>query len=471
MPTEVRAAIVIKFLSFVLAGVIWAAAAQANTYFVTKFNDTFDGACDSDCSLREAVQAANLHPGADHVRLGAGTYTLTRPNLRELDDAGNPVPQEDPIHESDNVLGDLNIKDDLSIMAPFGVGTTVSGGGLDRVFEVLPGVTFNVNNLTITGGVASESGGGVYNAGTTTLINSVIIGNAAEGFRDSGLHPHQGGGILNLGMLTLLHCEITFNSTFDRNRGEGGDIFNAGTLVMNRSVVAGGTVGDANDTGAGAGMANTGSAFVTQSLFTANTADRPNGWGDAILNSGLLEMTNTTVSGNRIGADGVGVEGGMGAVLNSAEGIVRLSFVTIANNASGGLRNEGTATVSASIIAGNHYNAFEPEPPDFHGGRNCVNSGTYTSQNSIVGLDGNCVADIQVDNATVFYWLLEPLALRGGATATHKLKEWSIAVDAIDPSSAPGACAALDQRSARRPPNDDGRRGRFCDIGAYELQQ
>ena len=196
--TSFRTAIVIKFLGFVLTGVIGATAAQANTYFVSKPNDTFDGACDSDCSLREAVHAANLRPGPDNIRLGAGTYTLTRPNLRELDDAGDPVPAEDPIHESDNVLGDLNLKDDLSIVAPFGAGTTVSGGGLDRVFEVLRGVTFTANNLTITGGVASESGGGLYNAGTTTLTNSVVIGNHAAGFRDSGLRPHRGGGILNV---------------------------------------------------------------------------------------------------------------------------------------------------------------------------------------------------------------------------------------------------------------------------------
>ena len=184
------------------------------------------------------------------------------------------------------------------------------------------------------------------------------------------------------------------------------------------------------------------------------------------MNSGWLELTNSTISGNR-----VSFEDGMGAVVNTADGTVRLSFVTIANNRSGGLRNEGTAFVSASIIAGNPFNAAEPEPPNFHGGRNCVNTGTYASQSSIIGLDGNCAADVDVDNATVFDWLLEPLALRGGATATHKLKERSVAVDAIDPSSAPGACAAIDQRSARRPPNDDGRRGRFCDIGAYELQR
>ena len=57
-------------------------------------------------------------------------------------------------------------------------------------------------------------------------------------------------------MLTLLHCEVSFNSTFDRNYSEGGNLFNAGTLVMKRSLIAAGTVSDANDGGAGAGLAN-----------------------------------------------------------------------------------------------------------------------------------------------------------------------------------------------------------------------
>ncbi len=53
-------------------------SAFAIDYTVTKTDDTNDGACDSDCSLREAIVAANTNPGADRVVLGSGqTYTLS----------------------------------------------------------------------------------------------------------------------------------------------------------------------------------------------------------------------------------------------------------------------------------------------------------------------------------------------------------------------------------------------------------
>src|SRR4030095_3590474 len=44
----------------------WTARAQ-NTFVVTKTADTNDGVCDADCSLREAVVAANTNAGADVV--------------------------------------------------------------------------------------------------------------------------------------------------------------------------------------------------------------------------------------------------------------------------------------------------------------------------------------------------------------------------------------------------------------------
>jgi len=60
-------------------------SAGAGTFTVTKTTDTADGACDADCSLREAVVAANAASGDDEVVLPAGTFQLTR-------DDGSGVP-------------------------------------------------------------------------------------------------------------------------------------------------------------------------------------------------------------------------------------------------------------------------------------------------------------------------------------------------------------------------------------------
>src|SRR5262249_21535679 len=117
-----------------------AATAAANDFIVTKTADTADGVCDSDCSLREAIIAANAQPGLDRIILAAGqTYTLT---LGSADPFGTLLP----------ATGDLDITDSLTIV---GNGATINGGGIDRVFHVEGNIAVTFDSLTITGGIAS----------------------------------------------------------------------------------------------------------------------------------------------------------------------------------------------------------------------------------------------------------------------------------------------------------------------------
>lgn len=55
------------------ADISYLIAAPAATFTVTKTADTYDGACNADCSLREALQAANATQAADLVMIPAGT--------------------------------------------------------------------------------------------------------------------------------------------------------------------------------------------------------------------------------------------------------------------------------------------------------------------------------------------------------------------------------------------------------------
>src|ERR1051325_5299226 len=58
-------------LGFVITGAVHAAV-----FTPTKTADSTDGACDADCSLREAVIAANAHAGEDVILLHRGVYQL-----------------------------------------------------------------------------------------------------------------------------------------------------------------------------------------------------------------------------------------------------------------------------------------------------------------------------------------------------------------------------------------------------------
>ncbi|WP_428380336.1 choice-of-anchor Q domain-containing protein [Nevskia ramosa] len=436
---------------------------MAATYTVNKTADTFDGTCDSDCSLREAVQAANLHPGVDLIRLPAGRYALSLGTAGVSD-------------EQDNSVGDLDISGALDIAGAARDTTIIDGGYRDRVLEILPGASFRATGLTITKGQstnASTRGSGILNAGSAMLRNTRIT--------DNGTHPSTaasgGTGIANLGILTLENCSIDNNAV----SGNGGGLFNSGTLYLRRSVVNANTA----QGGAGGGLLNDGSAYIEQSLFSGNSASQSFGRGGfAIYNAGSMEVSNTTVSGNfnQIAEDFASDL--VGAVHNF--GTMSLSFVTITNNIGGGLYNDiGTISLSGTLIAGNLTAQLMREPseedddvsfdpyiePSYDGFfANCINESIYTSQNTVVSVNGSCTGEQYVDNASIGT-LIEPLRLGGGVTATHKPRRGSLLVDAIDPSSGLGACEAVDQRGARRPPNDDGRRGLRCDIGAYELLQ
>ena len=70
----------IAALAIALAPFVFPAPASAASFTVTKTADTNDGVCDADCSLREAISAANAAAGADTITVPAGTYQLTLGN-------------------------------------------------------------------------------------------------------------------------------------------------------------------------------------------------------------------------------------------------------------------------------------------------------------------------------------------------------------------------------------------------------
>ena len=169
---------------------------KAETFTVTKTADTNDGVCDSDCSFREAIIAANARLGEDSILVPSGTYTRTSFFPAVIDDV-KIIGEEVGVTVIDaNAIG----------------GSVLAIGGSGKV---------EISNLTIQGGV----GGGISKMeGDLTITNCMIKGNSAS----------LGGGISNRrGALTLKSTTVTGNSTTAAFVGYGGGgIHNTGTLTM-----------------------------------------------------------------------------------------------------------------------------------------------------------------------------------------------------------------------------------------------
>jgi len=208
--------------ALILALVFLPASPFATTFPVTKTADTNDGTCDPDCSLREAIDAANTNPGADDVPVPAGTYLLT--------------------------LGQLVISDDVSIAGAGQTNTIIDGNATDRVFYVeagsgvveIAGVTgilsdggaLTLTNSTVSGNTATADGGGIWNAhGDLTLTNSTVSGNTAR---------FSGGGILNDDAdITLTNSTVSGNFAQGYNSpgyGCGGAFYGAGIESSNGNI-------------------------------------------------------------------------------------------------------------------------------------------------------------------------------------------------------------------------------------------
>jgi CSLREA domain-containing protein len=398
--------------------------AYAATITVTTEDDE-DNTDPAECSLREAITAANTDAayggctagnGADTITLPAGWYYYT------LTIAGTG--------EENNATGDLDITDDLTINGDREGYTVIQAGtnstnGIDRVLDVHAGVTVEINDVRIrygrTPSVAGErNGGGIRNRGTLTVNNSTVSSNTADS---------HGGGIRNYdtGTLTLNDSTVGYNSA-----DYGGGIYDyGGTLTLNNSTVNG------------------------------NTAD---GYGGGIYNyEGTLTLDNCTVSDNDADQDGGGIR--------NYDGTLTLNNSTVAHNTAdddnngtgdgGGVAlSGGTADVMNTIIGRNQ---------DWSGGGlDCW--GTLTSQgyNLLESTAGCTIVGDLTGNITGSNPDLGLLADNGGATRTHALQDGSPAIEQVpDGTNGCDTGASMDQRGYPRA-GGAGYGGSSCDIGAYE---
>lgn len=242
--------------------------APAATFTVTKTADTNDGTCDADCSLREAVIAANANPGPDTITVPAGTYLLTLPGTGE-DGAAT---------------GDLDLTGATTISGAGALLTVVDGNGLDRVFDIHIGAAVTMSGVTIQGG-SEITGGGIRNFNDLTLLDSVVAGNAATG---------DGGGIANFDVLVVERSEIRGNTASN----DGGGVLNLDTATFRDSTVSGNT----SSNGDGGGISNSNLLTLEQVTVSGNTAK----FGGGISNFGTVNASNSTIVSNSVPTSGNG---------------------------------------------------------------------------------------------------------------------------------------------------------------------
>jgi CSLREA domain-containing protein len=353
----------------------------------TVFTDDFT--VNGNCTLREAIAAANLDTavdacpagsGGDNIQLGAGTYTLSL--------------VEDGILGTED--GDMRIYTSMSIAGAGFDQTTVDGASIDGVFTVQVGPV-RFSQLTVTGGSRrpdQAGAGAIWNLfDSDTQLNDVTVtGNINN------------AAVQNNGTMRIFDSNIAGNGT--------SGIFNgSGTLLIEDSAV------QLNE---GPGIFNRAEMTVRRS-FIANNA------GDGFVNDlepGDATLENVTISGN---ADG-GVHQTGGATSS-------LSYVTIADNVDDDspLRNDsGAIEIANSIIQG--PTGSSPS---------CLGDITSLGHNIIER--GSCGTPAEGDQPDTEA-AIGPLANNLGFTFTHALMEDSPAID-----GASGDCPAVDQRNLPRP--------------------
>jgi len=457
-------------------------AVEAATILVTTTTDELN--TDGDCSLREAIRAANTNAAVDACTAGendqtdtitvpAGTYTLTL--------AGN---------DNAAAAGDLDIVDNTAVddlvISGAGAATTIiqacaveqlaadcpAGQGVaDRVLHLLDahvaisGVTIRHGRAPITS--SNRIGSGIWmqriNTPEALTLTDVVVTKNGNAVIESGI-PVEGGGIANwYGLLTLTRATISDNAGSD-----GGGIINrfsdasgTATLVMADSTVSG-------NVGGGIENNSSATATLTSSTISGNQGSRG---GISNIFSATMTLTNCTVSSNEstFGVGGIFNT----ATLNLYSSTVTLNHAKIGPSATdaGGIYAGGSVVLRNTIIAGNVHDTLSPSryaPDCSETGAGAIDSEGY----NLVGDGSKCPGLVDGANgdqigtaAAPIDAMLGPLADNGGATLTHALLAGSLAIDGGNPAT-PGsggtACPTTDQRSETRPS------GIACDAGSFE---
>ena len=399
--------------------ILLSSPALASTWYVNGVNGDDGNSCKTAAAACATIgHAISLAASGDTIQIAAATY------------------QEN-----------LSIPFDLTLNGAAAATTIVDGTNSLNVFTVGAGIRLSLSNLTIERGVGYQGGGGVDNAGTLVVNNSLFNVNTAL----------SGGAILNTGTAHISNTSFNSNSPyFFGHSASCGAIDNRSTMTITASTFYNNYCN--NNFTSGGAICNVGTLTILDSTFSNNASGGNNaGYGGAIFTSaGTLTVTNSTFSGNSATTSG-------GAIYSQG-GTVQISNSTFGNNpetigGGGALSNAGGAVTIQNSIVANTANGGNCDGTVSNAGYNVANDASCGFGTS-TGANGQTIGD----NINP---LLDPSGLQtnGGPTQTIALQAGSPAIDAVPI----GQCPSTDQRGLLRPdPEDSDIGGAACDIGAFE---
>lgn len=459
------------FLLVLSASVLLAPSViSAATFTVTKTADTNDGICNNDCSLREAIAAANDASGDDVIGFSP-FFSLPRTILLN----------SQIVIESSGAV---------SIQTP--AGLIISGNSANRIFFVDTGAVFSLTNLVLQSGRADNgaaiyirrlasvqlnnvnlslnqatvSGGAIFQepGGSLVMTNSTLSTNSATG---------PGGAILSEGESAFDNVTISQSSTGQTGGAihlRGGANLEGSSLQIyqNTATVAGGgifvgaegsvqiTNSRLRNNGAPTGgfSRNEGTLRIENSPVYDNRATGIGG-GAGISNIGTVDLVNITFCGNESYGDGGG------AISNLPSGTVNATSITVARNLApngGGINNSGASFNSRNSLYGDNT-ASAGSSPDFLGSFNSLGYNLIeTTEGTII--TGTITGDRLNEDPQLL-----PIDNLQGSVNSFSFLSTSPVVDSGDPN-----VPLIDQRGEARPQDGDLDGIAANDIGAFEKQ-
>ena len=297
-----------------LLGTTLAVTAPGAMAAMITVDSTGDMSSDGQCTLRDAITAANQNEmtggcvAGDDMNdtivfadsVAGGTITL----------GGEPLPTI--MTGSTLTIGaavdDMDEDDDMDSSAD-SAGVTIDAAEMSRIIVNQGNLT--LNGLTLVNGVATtaggdadaRSGGAVLNddGGVLTVNGGAMNNNTAD--RAGGAIEEASGAAAGTTVVTLNGVSFSGNDA-GMNPGNGGAYHatSAGDTVVSDSVF------DANTAVEGGALWNNGGTMtVTDSVFTGNTATgaaADDGGGAIFVNAGAVEVSDSSFSNNAAGMAG-----------------------------------------------------------------------------------------------------------------------------------------------------------------------